>query len=158
MVNKQQNVNTQTNKQTNTNKQTASMLVASGVQPVGVTTVSVPTAAPFGPGKPGLPGSPFLPWQREKKGRERERERDSEYFVYLDSSDCLTVVPLEPLDPAAPLDPCMQRYTTLFNLSSLVMTNFFSSPSFRLFLSSLLLRAVPWGPCSPSDLEAPLSQ
>ena len=88
----------------------------------------------------------------------RERERDNDYFVYLDSSDRLTVAPLVPLDPAAPLDPCMQRCTTLFNFSSFVKINFFSSPSFHLFLPSLLLRAVPWGPCSPSDLGAPLSQ
>ena len=100
---------------------------------------------------------PFFPG-RERKKAGRERERDNDYFVYLDSSDCLTVVPLEPLDPATPLDPCMQRCSTLFNLSSFVMINFFSSPSFHLFLSSLLLRAVPWGPCSPSGLGAPLSQ
>ena len=74
----------QTNKQqTNnkqTNKQAAGMPVASGVC---VTIVSTcPTIAPFGPGKPCLPGSPFLPWHRE-----RERKRDSDYLMHLDSSD-----------------------------------------------------------------------
>ena len=64
---------------------------------------------------------PFFPVRERKKAG---GERDNDYFTQLDSSDCLTVAPLGPLDPAAPLDPCIQGCSTLFNLSSLVVTGF----------------------------------
>ena len=128
------------------------MLVASGVLPVGVTTVSVPYRCSFWSWKAWFAW--FTLSSLAERGGERQwllrvsRQLWPSYSCSFGTPrSCRTLGSLH-----------AKMYHSLFNLSSFVKINFFSSPSFHLFLPSLLLRVVPWGPCSPSDLGAPLFQ